>query len=98
MTQLHWGGGTPTFLGPAELTRLMHGLAKHFSLIDAPEREYSIEIDPRSVDTGTIALLKGLGFRVSLAADYRPLHWDRRLWRTLFRMPPLMTMCFIEQA
>lgn len=43
-------------------------------------------------------LLKRLGLKVSLAADYRPLHWDRRLWRTLFRMPPLMTMCFIEQA
>ncbi len=43
-------------------------------------------------------LLKGLGFRVSLASDYRPFHWDRRLWRTMFRMPPLMTMCFVEQA
>ena len=42
VTQLHWGGGTPTFLSPAELTRLMHGLAKHFSLIDSAERDYSI--------------------------------------------------------
>jgi oxygen-independent coproporphyrinogen-3 oxidase len=74
ITQLHWGGGTPTFLANAELTRLMHLLAVHFSLNDAPEREYSIEIDPRSVTTATIALLKGLGFnRVSMGIqDFDP--------------------------
>lgn len=42
-------------------------------------------------------MIRGLGFRLSLASDYRPFHWDRRLWRTLLRMPPVMTMCFIEQ-
>ncbi|MBK6278848.1 MAG: oxygen-independent coproporphyrinogen III oxidase [Gammaproteobacteria bacterium] len=85
VTQLHWGGGTPTFLSPAELTRLMHGLAKHFSLIDAPEREYSIEIDPRSVDTGTIALLKGLGFnRVSMGIQ----DFDPAVQRAVNRIQP----------
>ena len=49
VTQLHWGGGTPTFLEAADLTRLMHQLASHFHLLDRPEREYSIEIDPRTV-------------------------------------------------
>jgi oxygen-independent coproporphyrinogen-3 oxidase len=67
ITQLHWGGGTPTYFDHSELTRLMHALAVHFSLNDAAEREYSIELDPRTVDCGTIALLKGLGFnRVSM--------------------------------
>jgi oxygen-independent coproporphyrinogen-3 oxidase len=85
VTQLHWGGGTPTFLSPAELTRLMHGLAKHFSLIDAPEREYSIEIDPRSVDTGTIALLKGLGFnRLSMGIQ----DFDPDVQRAINRIQP----------
>ncbi len=74
ITQLHWGGGTPSFLDNAGMTRLMHDLAVHFSLNDAPQREYSIEIDPRTVDVGTIALLKGLGFnRLSLGIqDFDP--------------------------
>ena len=38
VTQLHWGGATPSSLTLVVLTRLMHGVAKHFSLIDAPER------------------------------------------------------------
>ena len=75
VTQLHWGGGTPTFLEAADLTRLMHQLASHFHLLDRPEREYSIEIDPRTVDTDKLALLKGLGFnRISLGIqDFDPL-------------------------
>ena len=74
ITQLHWGGGTPTFLGNAGMTRLMHDLAVHFTLNSSMQREYSIEIDPRTVDTGTIALLKGLGFnRLSLGIqDFDP--------------------------
>ena len=67
VTQLHWGGGTPTYLDDGEITELMHGLASHFKLLDKDHREYSIEIDPRSVDASTIALLKGVGFnRISL--------------------------------
>ena len=74
VTQLHWGGGTPTFLSGAELTRLMHILSSHFTLIDSADREYSIELDPRSIDVDAIALLKGLGFnRVSMGVqDFDP--------------------------
>ena len=73
--QLHWGGGTPTFLDHAELTELMHDLASHFQLLDQGYREYSIEIDPRTTDGNCIALLKGLGFnRISLGIqDFDPL-------------------------
>lgn len=75
ITQMHWGGGTPTYLDDAELTELMHELASHFHLLDSGYREYSIEIDPRTVATGRIALLKGLGFnRISLGIqDFDPL-------------------------
>ncbi len=75
VTQMHWGGGTPTFLDNAELTELMHILASNFSLLDKGYREYSIEIDPRTVKAETIALLKGLGFnRISLGIqDFDPL-------------------------
>lgn len=74
VTQLHWGGGTPTFLSPAEMTELMHVLASHFHLLDSPQREYAIEIDPRTVQKETLALLKGLGFnRISLGIqDFDP--------------------------
>ncbi|MCB1845668.1 MAG: coproporphyrinogen dehydrogenase, partial [Halioglobus sp.] len=75
VTQLHWGGGTPTYLDAPELTRLMHKLASHFHLLDRPDREYAIEIDPRTVQADTIALLRGLGFnRISMGIqDFDPL-------------------------
>ncbi len=74
ITQLHWGGGTPTYLDDAEITELMHLLASHFRLLDKDYREYSIEIDPRTVTNPTIALLKGIGFnRISLGIqDFDP--------------------------
>jgi len=73
--QMHWGGGTPTFLDDAELTELMHELASRFHLLDQGYREYSIELDPRVTDRDCIALLRGLGFnRISLGIqDFDPL-------------------------
>ncbi len=75
ITQMHWGGGTPTYLDNAEITELMHLLACHFRLLDKGYREYSIEIDPRTINAETIALLKGVGFnRISLGIqDFDPL-------------------------
>jgi oxygen-independent coproporphyrinogen-3 oxidase len=58
--QLHWGGGTPTFLSHDEMRQLMAETRKHFKLLDGGE--YSIEVDPRKVDTETVALLGELGF------------------------------------
>jgi len=74
VTQMHWGGGTPTYLDDGEITELMHVLASHFRLLDKGYREYSIEIDPRTVSQSTIALLKGVGFnRISLGIqDFDP--------------------------
>lgn len=74
VTQMHWGGGTPTYLDATELTELMYNIAAHFKLIDTPDREYSIEIDPRTVNDETLALLKGLGFnRLSFGVqDFDP--------------------------
>ena len=62
VTQLHWGGDIPGFLGHAGLTWLMHELAVNFSLDDDLGREYSVELDPHETTVDTIALLKGLGF------------------------------------
>jgi oxygen-independent coproporphyrinogen-3 oxidase len=70
--QLHWGGGTPTFLSPLELRDLMGIIRDHVVL--AEDGEYSIEVDPRSADPLTIALLGELGFnRLSLGVqDFDP--------------------------
>ena len=74
VTQLHLGGGSPTFLNAGQFIRLIHSLSSHFQLIDDDSREYSIEIDPRTVSNDTLALLKGLGFnRISLGIqDFSP--------------------------
>ncbi len=72
--QLHLGGGTPTFLGLRQLSELMSTLDKHFNLREDEGREFSIEIDPRTVSEETIALLAGLGFnRMSVGVqDFAP--------------------------
>ena len=66
--QLHWGGGTPTFLSAEEMTLLMRMLRDNFAFAD--DAECSIEIDPRKVTAATIALLADLGFnRISLGVQ-----------------------------
>jgi oxygen-independent coproporphyrinogen III oxidase len=72
--QLHFGGGTPTFLTAEQLAALVVHLGEHFSLTTAATREYSIEIDPRTVTRETIGTLAGLGFnRMSLGVqDFDP--------------------------
>ncbi len=70
--QLHWGGGTPTFLHDDQMRELMTATNKHFKLVS--DGEYSIEIDPRKVTDETIALLGSLGFnRISIGVqDFDP--------------------------
>jgi oxygen-independent coproporphyrinogen-3 oxidase len=58
--QLHFGGGTPTFLSPDELRELMTMLRSHFDFL--PDAELGIEIDPRTVSDDTMAMLAELGF------------------------------------
>ena len=74
VNQLHWGGGTPTFISMDQMSELMDFTRSHFSLRDNDEGEYSIELDPRECDAATIALLRKLGFnRVSLGVqDFEP--------------------------
>jgi oxygen-independent coproporphyrinogen-3 oxidase len=66
--QLHFGGGTPTFLSDDELRQVMGAVRQHFKLVD--DGEYSIEIDPRKVSDETIALLGELGLnRISIGVQ-----------------------------
>ena len=71
--QLHWGGGTPTFLADDEMRQLMDLIRSHFRLL--PNGEYSIEVDPRKVNRDTVKLLAELGFnRMSVGVqDFDPL-------------------------
>jgi oxygen-independent coproporphyrinogen III oxidase len=72
VSQLHLGGGSPTFLSDDELRALMAMLRRSFAL--APGGEYSIEVDPRTVDAGRLAVLAELGFnRLSFGVqDFDP--------------------------
>lgn len=70
VAQLHFGGGTPTYLDAAQLTGLMTRLERAFAFAPSDEREFSIEVDPRTVDAEAIRLLAGLGFnRLSLGVQ-----------------------------
>ncbi len=66
--QLHFGGGTPTFLSDNELREVMAAIRQNFKLVE--DGEYSIEIDPRKVSDETIALLGSTGFnRISVGVQ-----------------------------
>lgn len=72
VVQLHWGGGTPTFLPDEEMRQLMAVTQRYFQLLEAAE--CSIEVDPRQVGGDTVACLADLGFnRMSLGVqDFDP--------------------------
>jgi oxygen-independent coproporphyrinogen III oxidase len=72
LCQLHWGGGTPTFLAREEMARLVQAIDRHFTR--SRDFECSIEVDPRRVEPGTMEFLAGLGFnRVSIGVqDFDP--------------------------
>jgi oxygen-independent coproporphyrinogen III oxidase len=68
VSQLHLGGGTPTFLADEEIRELMATIDHYFERLTTGE--YSIEIDPRRVEYKTLSLLKELGFnRISLGVQ-----------------------------
>ncbi|MFA9459315.1 oxygen-independent coproporphyrinogen III oxidase [Thiohalorhabdus methylotrophus] len=72
--QLHWGGGTPTFLSSEQMRALMRKTGEHFRLRDDDTGEYGIEVDPRAADAETIAALREVGFnRLSVGVqDFDP--------------------------
>ena len=72
VVQLHFGGGTPTFLSDDELRQLIAQIRHHFTLL--PGGEYSIEVDPRGLSRATVKLLAELGLnRMSIGVqDFDP--------------------------
>ena len=73
--QLHFGGGTPTYLDNEQLDDLMAKLRDAFTFDESDNREFSIEVDPRTVDEDGIRHLAKLGFnRLSLGIqDFDPV-------------------------
>ena len=83
VTQLHLGGGTPTFLSDDELRELMAMLRRSFALV--PGGELSIEVDPRTVDAGRLATLAQLGFnRISFGVQ----DFDAEVQQAVHRVQP----------
>ncbi len=74
LEQLHFGGGTPTYLSDTQLQRLVGHIRQAFPLADDKSGEFSMEIDPRTVQPERIAELRQLGFnRLSLGVqDFDP--------------------------
>ena len=74
LEQIHFGGGTPTYLSPTQLEELLDVLAQHFHLALPNKLELSIEVDPRSVSAQSIAEIIALGFnRISIGVqDFDP--------------------------
>ena len=74
LSQLHLGGGTPTYLTREQLAELMDCLHQAFNLDDSDEHEFSIEVDPRTISTEQIEHLRQLGFnRLSFGVqDFDP--------------------------
>jgi oxygen-independent coproporphyrinogen-3 oxidase len=83
VTQLHLGGGTPTFLSDEELHQLMAMLRRNFTL--APGGEFSIEIDPRTVDGARLAALAELGFN---SVSFGVQDFDPEVQKAVHRIQP----------
>ncbi len=83
VSQLHLGGGTPTFLSDGELGQLMALLREHFTLV--PGGEYSVEVDPRTVDGTRLETLARLGFnRISFGVQ----DFDPEVQKAIHRIQP----------
>ena len=72
VVQLHFGGGSPTFLRPDEIRRLGEIIHRHFTF--APDIEASVEVDPRRLTRDHMAALREIGFnRASMGVqDFNP--------------------------
>lgn len=83
VSQLHLGGGTPTFLTDDELHELMAMLRRNFSF--TPGGEYAIEVDPRTIDVKRLDTLAELGFnRLSFGVQ----DFDPEVQKAVHRLQP----------
>jgi oxygen-independent coproporphyrinogen-3 oxidase len=70
VTQIHWGGGTPTFLNDKEIFEVIECIRENFNVPAGDEVEFGIEVDPRTVDQARLKNLSNLGFnRISFGVQ-----------------------------
>ena len=70
VTQIHWGGGTPTFLSDKEIYEIIECIRDNFNVPPDNEVEFGIEVDPRTVDQLRLKNLNNLGFnRISFGVQ-----------------------------
>lgn len=93
VSQLHLGGGSPTFMNDDELRQLMGMLRRNFSF--TPGGEYSIEVDPRTVDAGRLDTLAELGFnRLSFGVQ----DFDPAVQKAVHRVQPAEQVFALVEA
>ncbi len=74
VSQIHWGGGTPTFLNDLDIESIWRVMRQNYQLADDDHGEFGIEIDPRTVDPARVKFLRQVGFnRLSMGIqDFDP--------------------------
>lgn len=93
--QLHFGGGTPTYLSDEQMGDLMAHIRKSFTLAPDAVGEYSIEIDPRTVSVERVHTLRAQGFnRLSLGVQ----DFDPDVQRAVNRIQPEEETLAVMQA
>jgi len=93
VSQLHLGGGTPTFLSDVELDDLMSMIRRNFLLV--PGGEYSVEVDPRTVTVERLKSLHSLGFnRLSFGVQ----DFDPAVQKAVHRIQPAEQVFQLVQA
>lgn len=94
--ELHFGGGTPTFLNPGELRQLMKCLQDNFNISSNNFTHYSIDIDPRETDWSTMGALRDIGFnRVNIEVQ----GLDPKVQRAINRLQTIeQTQTIVEAA
>ncbi|MEE8107583.1 MAG: oxygen-independent coproporphyrinogen III oxidase [Gammaproteobacteria bacterium] len=94
--QLHMGGGTPTYFDNQQLERLMAGLSESFQLVGDGSQEYSIELDPRTMDAERLHRIADSGFnRISLGVQ----DFDEQVQKAINRVQPVeLTLDLIREA
>ncbi|NLQ16405.1 oxygen-independent coproporphyrinogen III oxidase [Marinomonas sp. M1K-6] len=86
VTQLHFGGGTPTFLTEDLIESLFGTIKQYFNLVNDGSQDYSIEIDPREISHSKLALLTAMGInRISIGIQ----DFDAGVQKAIHRIQPI---------
>ncbi|MBD5772034.1 oxygen-independent coproporphyrinogen III oxidase [Marinomonas colpomeniae] len=96
ITQLHFGGGTPTFLTEDLILELFNNIKQHFNLINDGTQDYSIEIDPREISRSKLQLLTEMGInRISIGVQ----DFDHKVQESIHRIQPIeMVTALVNEA